>query len=117
MNLYRRKLRNRYKLNSVNYQNLVRLSVFISNKQIYIQAIHNQHTIAAISTLSKSFYNQNLKTRNNRESAKWAGKKISEKLKILNIDQVIFDRGGKKYHKNGRLDSVASSAREAGLII
>ena len=41
------------------------------------------------------------------------GKAIAERLVKLGIQQVVFDRGGNRYH--GRVQALAESAREAGL--
>jgi large subunit ribosomal protein L18 len=42
------------------------------------------------------------------------GKLIAQKAKALNIEKVVFDRGGYKYH--GRVKAVAEGAREGGLV-
>ena len=41
------------------------------------------------------------------------GKLVAERAKKAGISQVVFDRGGNKYH--GRVAAVADGAREAGL--
>ena len=41
------------------------------------------------------------------------GSVIADKAKALNIDSVVFDRGGYLYH--GRIKSLAEGAREGGL--
>lgn len=46
-------------------------------------------------------------------SAYAVGKLLAEKAKALGIKQVVFDRGGYKYH--GRVQAVADGAREGGL--
>jgi large subunit ribosomal protein L18 len=47
------------------------------------------------------------------EQAKLVGGLIAERALALGIKQVVFDRGGYKYH--GRVKAVADAAREAGL--
>jgi large subunit ribosomal protein L18 len=89
-----------------------RLSVFRSNKQIYAQLIDDTSgkTLAAASSLEKSVTEV---TANKTEKAAMVGKIIAEKAKSINIDEVVFDRGGYLYH--GRVNSVADAAREGGL--
>jgi len=47
------------------------------------------------------------------DAAKEVGKRVSEKLKALGIEQVVFDRGSYLYH--GRVEALANAARESGL--
>ena len=49
----------------------------------------------------------------NVKAAKIVGKVLGEKAKQLGIEQVCFDRRGRKYH--GRVKALAEAAREAGL--
>ncbi len=88
-----------------------RLSVYRSNKFIYCQLIDdvNGHTLAAASSLEKSFVVKGTKS----EQAREIGKIIAERAKQLNIDQASFDRGGYLYH--GRVKALADGARENGL--
>jgi large subunit ribosomal protein L18 len=41
------------------------------------------------------------------------GRLVAERAKAAGIDQVVFDRGGHRYH--GRIAALADAAREAGL--
>jgi large subunit ribosomal protein L18 len=70
------------------------------------------HTLAAVSTLDKSF-GAELPSRTNLAAAQAVGTAIAEKAKAAGISQVVFDRGGYKYH--GRVRALADAAREAGL--
>jgi large subunit ribosomal protein L18 len=45
--------------------------------------------------------------------AKQVGQLVGQRVKAANIDAVVFDRGGFKFH--GRVAAVAEGAREAGL--
>jgi large subunit ribosomal protein L18 len=86
-----------------------RLSVFRSNKHIYAQLIDDeaQKTLASSSDLD-------LKTKTSKsESAQMVGEEIAKKGGELKIGEVIFDKGGYKYH--GRVKSVAEGARKGGL--
>lgn len=89
--------------------NRPRLSVFKSNKGMYIQLIDDQKNITLASVHSKQINNNINKT----EIAKELGKMIALKAKEKDIKSIVFDRGGYKYH--GRVRQLAESAREHGL--
>jgi len=91
-----------------------RMAVYKSLNNIYVQFIDDLagHTIASVSTLEKHV-NTELQSRTNIEAATRVGKAAAEKAKAKGITNVIFDRGGHKYH--GRIKALADSAREAGL--
>ncbi|MDR2511224.1 MAG: 50S ribosomal protein L18 [Bacteroidales bacterium] len=88
-----------------------RLSVFRSNKEIYVQIINDLtgQTLVAASSRGKGFKAKVAKT----EVAKEVGKAIAEKALAAGIKAVVFDRNGYLYH--GRVKSLADAAREAGL--
>lgn len=69
------------------------------------------HTLAAVSTLDASLIEGGSKT--NISAAKAVGSAIAAKAKAAGISEVVFDRGGYKYH--GRVAALADAAREAGL--
>jgi large subunit ribosomal protein L18 len=89
-----------------------RLSVFRSNKDIYVQLIDdtNGTTIASASSRQKDIASQ--KT-TKVEASKKVGEAIAKKSEELGIKNVVFDRSGYLYH--GRIKAVAEGAREAGL--
>lgn len=91
-----------------------RLCVVKTNSHIHIQLINDDQsiTIASTSTLSKEFRKTDY-NRKNRTSAKQLGLKIAALAKQKNIQQIVFDRGGSKYH--GVVAAVADGAREGGL--
>ncbi|ODN30355.1 50S ribosomal protein L18 [Fervidobacterium thailandense] len=91
-----------------------RLSVFRSEKHIYAQIIDDTKgiTLAAASTTEKALREKLQKTWN-IEAAKEVGKLIAERALAKGIKEVVFDRGGFKYH--GRVKALADAAREAGL--
>ncbi len=91
-----------------------RLSVFRSIEQIYAQVIDDGtgRTLAAASSLDKDT-RQQTKRGANIAAAKVVGKAIAERAQAAGISQVVFDRGGYKYH--GRVKALADAAREAGL--
>ena len=91
-----------------------RLNVFRSNAHIYAQVIDDVlgHTLAAASTLDAGLRPQ-LAENTKVEEAKLVGRLIAERSIAAGISQVVFDRGGYKYH--GRIKALADAAREAGL--
>ena len=70
------------------------------------------HTIASASTLDKSL-GGDLSSKTNVSAAQAVGTAIAGKAKAAGISDVVFDRGGYKYH--GRVRALADAAREAGL--
>ena len=90
-----------------------RLAIFRSNKQVYVQVVDDNSgkTLVSASSKEKSIAEkENLKK---VDQAAMVGKLIAEKCKESGISQVVFDRGGYKYH--GRVKSLADAAREGGL--
>jgi large subunit ribosomal protein L18 len=96
-----------------------RLFVFKSSKHFYASLINDQeHTckiITTVSTLSKEFKSLSANGEKgwNTKGAILIGKLIAEKAKILNIDKVVFDRGGFQYI--GKIKAFADAARQGGL--
>ncbi|GAB4188340.1 MAG: 50S ribosomal protein L18 [Thermoflexibacter sp.] len=89
---------------------LPRLSIYRSNKAVYVQLIDDNkgHTLASASSLEIS------KEKSvNMSIAKEVGKKLAEKALQNGIDRVVFDRNGYLYH--GRVKALAEGAREGGL--
>ena len=109
----RRRDRVRFKLKKTRSKKC-RLSVFVSNSHIYVQAIDdlNSLTLASASTVDKELKSLFSKT-SNIEAAKVVGKHIALRLLKLGVSEVVFDRGGNLYH--GKIKSLADSARENGL--
>lgn len=89
-----------------------RMSVFRSNKQIYVQLVDDLsgHTLVAASSADKTF--EDFKG-NKIEQAEKVGKVVAEKAKAAGIEAVVFDRNGYLYH--GRVKSLAEAARKGGL--
>lgn len=86
-----------------------RMSVFRSNKQIYVQIIDDVNGNTLVSASSKEVK----ETGNKCDISKMVGKAIAEKASSKGIENVVFDRGGFLYH--GRIKALADAAREAGL--
>jgi len=91
-----------------------RLAVYRSNKQIYVQVVDdlNHVTLLAASSKEKEVTAKSAGIKK-VEQAKLVGKLLAEKCKAKGIETVVFDRSGYKYH--GRVKSLADAAREGGL--
>ncbi len=102
----RRKLRIRNKVHGTSER--PRLSVFRSSKHIYAQVIDDSQgtTIAQASSVSGPGASK-------VEAAKSVGSAVAKACIDKGVEQVVFDRGGYRYH--GRVRALAESAREAGL--
>jgi large subunit ribosomal protein L18 len=86
-----------------------RVSVYRSNAHIYVQVIDdlNAKTLFGMSDAK-------LKGTKS-ERAELLGAEVAKKVLDMKIKNVLFDRGGYKYH--GRVEKVATGARALGLII
>ena len=91
-----------------------RLSVFRSSKHIYAQVIDDARasTLAAASSLEKDL-KVGLKTGADKAAATAVGKLLAERALQAGIKNVVFDRGGYRYH--GRIKALADGARDGGL--
>ena len=85
-----------------------RMSVFRSNKQIYVQVINDTEgkTIVAASSLG-------METMPKIQQAEKVGELIAAKALEAGVKAVVFDRNGYLYH--GRVKSLADAARKGGL--
>lgn len=94
-------------------KDIPRLSVFRSNKQIYVQLIDDLtgKTLLSVSSQVKEIAEKAGLTK--IEQAKMVGKLAAEKSKENGITAVVFDRNGYLYH--GRVKALAEAAREGGL--
>lgn len=86
-----------------------RLSVFRSNKYIYVQVINQ--TGETLFSLTEKKLEKKGATR--IEKAKELGKAIAKIALEKEIKKVVFDKGRFAYH--GRVKAVAEGAREGGL--
>ena len=86
-----------------------RLSVFRSNKAIYVQLIDDVKgvTLAQSNTVV-------LKVKATKEGAEKLGTDIAQKALALGLKAIVFDRSGYLYH--GRVQVLADAARKAGLV-
>lgn len=86
-----------------------RLTVYRSNKAIYVQLIDDLNGNTLASTSSKKLGLTGVNT----EVAKQVGLAIGKIALEKDIKTIVFDRSGYLYH--GRIKALADSAREAGL--
>lgn len=110
---YRRiRIRMRIRKSVAGTQERPRMSVYRSNKQIYVQLIDDLggKTILSASSREKGISDKEV---NKTDKAKLVGELIAEKAKEAGIENIVFDRGGYLYH--GRIKSLAEAARKGGL--
>jgi len=87
-----------------------RLSVFRSNKGLFVQVIDD---LKGTTLVSASTVELGEKAKLNIENSKNVGKKIAEKALASGIETIVFDRNGYLYH--GNVKALAEGAREGGL--
>lgn len=89
-----------------------RLNVFRSNKHINVQIIDD---VKGVTLVSASTLEKDLKITKGCtiEAGKIIGAEIAKRAASLKIKKVVFDRGGYQYH--GRVEAIATAARENGL--
>lgn len=85
-----------------------RMTVFRSNKQIYVQLIDDLAGKTLASASSKG-----IESGNKIEIAAQVGGAIAQKAIAAGITEVVFDRNGYLFH--GRVKSLADAARNGGL--
>ncbi len=83
----------------------------MTGKHIYVQLVDdvNGVTLTFASTVGADLKG----TKATIAGAKKVGQLAAQKAKAKNITEVVFDRGGLRYH--GRIKALADAAREAGL--
>ncbi len=91
-----------------------RFNVYRSLSHIYVQVIDDAAgtTLAAASTVEKEIAAM-VKDKTKTEAAKIVGEEAAKRAMAKGITEVVFDRGG--YIYTGRVEAVASGARDAGL--
>ena len=85
-----------------------RMSVFRSNKAIYVQIIDDLAGNTLVAASSKG-----IEGGDKKDVAAKVGADIAKKAMEKGITKVVFDRNGYLFH--GRVKSLADAAREAGL--
>lgn len=88
--------------------NRPRISIFKSNRTIYVQAIEDVNNTTICASSGKT-----LGLKANKEGATALAKDLSEKLKTKDITEAVFDRNGYLYH--GVVATFADALRENGI--
>ena len=111
---HRRRIHHRVRQSLSGTADRPRLSVYRSLSHLYAQVIDDSagKTLASAGSNDKEM-RKHTKGGGNVAAAKIVGKTIAERALHKGISQVIFDRGGYRYH--GRVKALAEAAREAGL--
>ena len=90
-----------------------RLSVYRGNRHIYTQIIDDTLGVTLVSASSMSKELAGKLKGNTCETAKEVGALLAQKATAKGIEQVVFDRGGYRYH--GKVKALAEAARSGGL--
>lgn len=91
-----------------------RVSVFKSNKNIFVQFIDDTSGKTLLSNKIKVEEAKTKKTKINKtKKAINVGETLASDAKKMGINEVVFDRGGFKYH--GRVKAIADGLRKGGL--
>lgn len=112
--LARQRRHRRVRKNVVGTAERPRLSVFRSLKHMHTQIIDDVqgHTLVAASTLDAEVQSK-ASGEDKSAQAAMVGELLAERATEAGIKQVVFDRGGYKYH--GRVKALAEAARKGGL--
>ena len=110
----RKRRHRRVRQRVVGTKDRLRLSVFRSNRFLYVQIIDDLagRTVVCASSREPEIAKR-VKGHNTIEAAKALGTTLAERAKAAKITAVVFDRGGYLYH--GKLKALADAARAAGL--
>ena len=88
-----------------------RVSVFKSNQHVFAQVIDD---VAGKTLFSSKISGGKSKTKGTKtEKARAVGEMLAQKAKAMGIAEIIFDRGGFKYH--GRIKALADGLRNGGV--
>jgi large subunit ribosomal protein L18 len=87
-----------------------RISVFRSNRGVFVQLIDDD---AGRTLASVNWTESELRSLGRMDQAKRAGALLAERATAAGVQTAVFDRGGYQYH--GRVRAIAEGAREGGL--
>ncbi|MBI2674732.1 MAG: 50S ribosomal protein L18 [Candidatus Yanofskybacteria bacterium] len=119
--LHRISRHKRVRANIMGTKERPRVSVFKSNRHVFVQFIddNSRQTVVSGKVVSsgkskiKGGYGSVPSKGSKTEKAMKIGEMLAEKAKEAGIKEVIFDRGGFKYH--GRIKAVADGLRKGGI--
>lgn len=108
----RKKIKKRIRFAVTGSADQPRMSVYRSNKSIYVQLIDdvNGKTLVSASSADKSLAEEK---GTKQEVAEKVGELVAKKALEAGIDSVVFDRNGYLFH--GRVKCLADGARKGGL--
>ena len=88
-----------------------RISVYKSNRHLYVQVIDDQngHTL----TEASSAGGETKGLRVCVESGEKLGESLGKKMKNLGLEQAVYDRNGHRYH--GVVKAIAEGVRKSGV--
>ena len=88
-----------------------RISVYKSNRHLYVQVIDDQngHTL----TQASSAGGETKGLRVSVEGGEKLGESLGKKMKNLGLEQAVYDRNGHRYH--GVVKAVAEGVRKSGV--
>jgi large subunit ribosomal protein L18 len=91
-----------------------RLVVSRSARHVFVQVVDDGtgHTLASASTMEADLRAVGA---DKTAKARKVGELVAERAKAAGVAQVVFDRGGNRYH--GRVAAIAEGAREGGLTL
>src|SRR5947208_3282752 len=90
-----------------------RLNIFRSFKHISAQLVDDDKGVTLVSASSLDKETRATKSGGSVAGAKLVGAEIAQRAKAQGIEQVVYDRGGYRYH--GRVKVLAEAARAGGL--
>ena len=91
-----------------------RVSVYKSNRHIYVQVIDDSRHRTLTSEFSQSGSSAS-RSSPNIDTARAVGEAIGKKIRDLKISAVIYDTNGNRYH--GVIKTIADCIRESGVQI
>jgi large subunit ribosomal protein L18 len=105
----RRAIRTRAKIEGT--KDIPRLSVFRSNRSVYLQLIDDVKGVTMFSASTKEL--KSTKGIKKTDQAQAVSQLLAQKAKKAGISSVVFDRGMYRYH--GRVKAVAEAMRKEGI--
>lgn len=90
-----------------------RLNIFCSLRFMYAQVINDENNKVLAAADSRELAKKKGSSKEKGSIPEELGKLIAEKCNKKGVSEVVFDRGGYKYH--GNVKTLANAARKAGL--